>query len=126
MNKANIEVMNFQNKVQRAFYRSYILPLHIAKREGAEKKSLEDELKQHQAFLKGEGLVKEAAEYRAGQKARQKAYDDWKRAASQNSEDTIELELAFRQKAADFARQYEPARLVQAEANLEAIKARLH
>lgn len=76
---ADLKVVNPRGS-NRSFYRIYILPKHIAKRDGETKKALQDELKRHQKFVKDNGLEAECAAYIAAQEARQSAYDAWQAA----------------------------------------------
>lgn len=69
-----IEVMKVKG-TQRAFYRLYVLPLHIAKRTGEDAEVLKEELKRHKKYVKDNGLEAELQAYLEAQKNRQALYD---------------------------------------------------
>lgn len=73
------EVMNVTG-AQRAFYRIYILPQHIEKREGEVKAELQKELARHKKFVKDNNLLKELDKYIAAQQEKQSLYDKWQQA----------------------------------------------
>ena len=67
--------MKFREKKFRAFYRIYILPMHIPNRKGAVKKAMEEEFLEHQESVVANGLQDELAAYIAAQVKRQDTYD---------------------------------------------------
>ena len=70
-----IEVMKVKG-TQRAFYRIYILPMHIEKREGEPKEVLKKELAKHRKYVRDNNLQDELEAYLEAQKNRQALYDN--------------------------------------------------
>jgi len=70
-----IEAMNLK-PVQRAFYRIYVLPLHIPKREGEVKEAMQAELRKHKKFVKDQNLEALLEDYLAAQQNRQELYNE--------------------------------------------------
>lgn len=102
----NVVAMKFKKPELRMFYRCYILPGHIAKRKGENKKALEQELAEHQSKIKALGLEDALASYVDAQKARQAAYDEWQLAKSVNADNVEMLGAKFAKLKKDFAETY--------------------
>lgn len=62
---------------QRAFYRIYVLPLHIPKREGEVQATMKAELAKHRKFVRDNNLQDELELYLAAQNGRQELYNQW-------------------------------------------------
>ena len=92
------EVMNISG-ANRAFYRIYILPQHIERREGEMKKVLQNELKRHQKFVRDNKLNDELDAYITAQKERQAKYDAFQAAKAEFAVTSADPNLSFRQKA---------------------------
>lgn len=69
-----IEVIKVKG-TQRAFYRIYVLPQHIEKREGEAKEVLKKELAKHRKYVRDNNLQVELDAYIAAQANRQSLYD---------------------------------------------------
>lgn len=118
-----MEVMKVKG-TQRAFYRIYVLPMHIEKRKGEDKEVLKKELAAHRKYVRDNDLQKELEHYLAAQQNRQDLYDamqaargkfaamksagleqDINKLAEQQTK-TQEAELAFREAKAKFIEEY--------------------
>ena len=73
------EVMNVRGS-QRAFYRIYVLPLHIEKRDGETRAAMQKELDEHLKFVEENNLQAKLDEYLADQKKKQELYNVWQEA----------------------------------------------
>lgn len=117
------EVMNISG-ANRAFYRIFILPQHIERREGEMKQVLQDEMKRHKKFVKDNGLQEELDLYIAAQKERQAKYDAWQAAKADFAVTRADESLSFRERA-DAEELVEAAEAAFVEAK-EAFKAKYH
>lgn len=117
------EVMNISG-ANRAFYRIYILPQHIERREGEMKKVLQTELRKHQKFVRDNELNDALDGYIAAQKNRQELYDLWQAAKAQFAVERVVKGKKFRE-LADLEEAVEAAEAAFVEAN-EAFKSKYH
>lgn len=69
-----IEVMKVKG-TQRAFYRIYIIPLHLGKKDEESNAALKKELAKHKKYVKDNNLQAELDKYLAAQKDRQEKYN---------------------------------------------------
>lgn len=117
------EVMNISG-ANRAFYRIYILPNHIARREGEMKEALKKELAGHRKFVRDNNLGDELDLYIAAQQDRQAKYDAWQEAKAAFAVTRADDTLSFRERA-DAEELVEAAEAAFTEAK-EAFKAKYH
>jgi len=111
---AKVVAMKFRETKFRAFYRIFILPRHIAKRDGEVKKAMQAELAEWQEMVEANGLQEELAAYIAAQEDRQAKYDAMIAAetelgqnpSAEAGQKPTEAKLAFAESKAAFVAAY--------------------
>jgi hypothetical protein len=81
--RSTINVVNNRNKKLRAFYRTYILPGHIAKTAGKVKAAMKEELAGHIDSIERYDLKEEYGAFKQARADRQFAYDNWRALATE-------------------------------------------